>query len=174
MNDSIFISIGWNCDPRIFMKWNLNLSKEDGYKSCPFDLCITSYDSLCKTLENNFDTFFDGLQIISWDNADGDRSNAGPGLSCIKNQDGIIFNHEGAGHSHMFLDNKDDDEFYTRNNFQEFKKRYSQRIENFKNYCKDATNITFVYSHIENINTSVIENHIKHFYGSKVISFMHI
>ena len=170
MND-IKISLGKNCNPRIYLKRYLNLSKKNGYNSCPFDLCITSFDALCKTLESNFNNFFDDLKIIPWNNADGDRRLTGVGLTCITNKSGIIFNHEGSGHSHLFKEGKNDDEYYTRNNFKEFRKRYSNRILNFKNYCKKSNEITFFYNH-KDFDESIIKNIIINTYGKKTIKFI--
>ena len=62
--NNIKISLGRNCNPRVHIKNKFNLSKNNGYKSCVFDLCITSYESLCSILENNFKNFFDDLKII--------------------------------------------------------------------------------------------------------------
>ena len=103
MNPSVaHISIGCNCAPRSFLKTNLNLSKQGGYNSGPFDLCITPYEAFCKALETDFANYFDDLHTIPWGNAEGDRSLAGPGLFAISNTYGITFNHEGGGHSHLF------------------------------------------------------------------------
>ena len=65
----------------------------------------------------------------------------------IKNHYGIIFNHEGSSHKHLFKDGNLDGEFYTRNDFQEFKKRYRRRIKNFFNYIKTYDEISFIYKH---------------------------
>lgn len=70
---AVYISLGYNCSPRITIHSKYGFCQEDGYKSCPFDLCITPFYSLCKILENNFSNFFDGLKIIKFDNALGDR-----------------------------------------------------------------------------------------------------
>ncbi|ALH22939.1 Papain-like cystein peptidase [Chrysochromulina ericina virus CeV-01B] len=169
--NNIKISLGKNCNPRIYLKEHFNLTKKNGYNSCPFDLCITSFKALCKTLEANFNNFFDDLKIITWSNGAGDRISAGKGLTCITNKNGIIFNHEGAGHSHLFKEGKNDDEFYTRNNFKEFRKRYSSRILNFKNYCKNSNEITFVYND-KDFDESMIQNIIINTYGEKTIKFI--
>lgn len=67
MNPSVaHISIGCNCAPRSFLKTNLNLSKQGGYNSGPFDLCITPYEAFCKALETDFANFFDDLHTIPW------------------------------------------------------------------------------------------------------------
>ena len=167
----IIISLGGNCNPRIFLKKRLYISKKNGYRSCPFDLCITSFDALCKTLKNNFNSFFDDLKIIPAINAEGNRKNAGQGMTCITNKNGIIFNHEGSSHSHLFKEGKNDDYFYTRNDFKEFRKRYSNRISNFKNYCKKSDKIIFIYDY-KNFNESIIKDIIINTYGKKFIQFI--
>jgi hypothetical protein len=164
------ISLGRNCNPRGFIKTNLKLSKSSGYKSSVFDLCITDFDTLCKVLKTDFKDFFD-LKIIKWVNADGNRRFAGPGLTCVSNKDGIIFNHEGAGHSHLFREGTNDDAFYTRNNFKEFKKRYYNRILNFRNYCKYSNEIIFIHNH-KDFDESIIYNIITKTYGKKIIKFI--
>ena len=50
----IYISIGHNCNPRVYLKNAFNFSKLNGYKSCPFDLCITPYSSLYDCIETVF------------------------------------------------------------------------------------------------------------------------
>uniref|UniRef100_A0A6C0BA46 Uncharacterized protein n=1 Tax=viral metagenome TaxID=1070528 RepID=A0A6C0BA46_9ZZZZ len=55
---TIYISLGYNCDSRMYIKNKLNLTKQNGYKTCPFDLCITSFESLCKCIETDFQHFF--------------------------------------------------------------------------------------------------------------------
>ena len=96
----------------------MDFLKKNGYKSCPFDLCITPFNALCKILENDFSTFFDGLKIIEWHN----------GTTAITNKCGIIFNHEGGGHSHLFKVGRNYDTFFSKHNFKEFRIRYTRRI----------------------------------------------
>jgi hypothetical protein len=146
MSNHIYISLGHNCAPRIYIKDDLKISKILGYKTCPFDLCITNFDSLCNCLNTDFKYFFDDLRLISGCNAPGNRSNCGVGGMNITNTYNIIFNHEGSTHSHLFDVGKDDDNFFIRNDFDEFKKRYIQRINNFNNYINMYNNITFIYN----------------------------
>jgi len=171
--ENIKISLGKNCDPRIHLKEKFNLSKNNGYKSSLFDLCITPYESLCSVLETNFKYFFDDLKIISWENAPGNRKLAGNGLTCITNKYGMIFNHEGSCHSHLFQKGRNDDEFYTKNNFKEFKKRYVSRISNFVNYCKQSKKIIFIHNH-KKFDENLIKNIIINNYGKKNIEFITI
>jgi hypothetical protein len=127
----MYVSIGTNCAPRGYIKHNLNLSKQNGYLSCPFDLCVSPSIGIIKAIDTDFISFFE-LFVIDGENADGDRSRAGPGMRNITNSYGIVFNHEGATHSHLFAAGKDDDDFYIRDDFAQFRARYAARIENFR------------------------------------------
>jgi len=141
----------------------MDFLKKNGYKSCPFDLCITPFNALCKILENDFSTFFDGLKIIEWHN----------GTTAITNKCGIIFNHEGGGHSHLFKVGRNYDTFFSKHNFKEFRIRYTRRIQNFQNYLKKANNITFVYTG-DCFEENIIREIIKKTYGDKIIKFIQI
>lgn len=145
MPSKIYLSIGVNCGPRIYIKSTLQLTKEKGYKSCPFDLCITSYAALYECLKTDFKYFFDDLHLIPWENAPGDRSLCGKGGYNIMNKYGINFNHEGSTHSHMFNEGKNDDKFYIRNDFQEFRKRYQIRVKNWFDYIEQNDEIILVH-----------------------------
>ena len=169
----VYISLGYKCDPRVVIKNVYGFSKKNGYKSCPFDLCITPFNALCKILENDFSTFFDGLKIIEWHNGTGDRSSSGPGNTAITNKDGIIFNHEGGGHSHLFKQGRNDDTFYSKHNFKEFRNRYINRIQNFQNIVKNSNNIIFVYTGNE-FKENIIRKIIEKTYGHKIIKFIQI
>ncbi len=129
----VYISLGFNCDPRVFIKNRLGLSKASGYRSCPFDLCITPFEALCRCLEDNFQHFFEGLRTIPWGSK-----------NAITNSYGMIFNHEGSAHAHLFQVGKDDDLYYTRNDFEKFKERYTARINNFQRYVRESKQITFI------------------------------
>jgi hypothetical protein len=124
----------------------LNLTQKNGYKTCPFDLCITSFEALYNCINTDFKHFFENLHTIAGENATGDRSKCGVGLLNITNSYGMIFNHEGSTHSHLFKEGKNDDFFYIRNDFQKFKERYSLRIKNFFNYIEENNEIIFIYS----------------------------
>tara|TARA_B100000900_G_C20368485_1_gene629387 strand:- start:276 stop:566 length:291 start_codon:yes stop_codon:yes gene_type:complete len=89
--------------------------------SCPFDLCISSYESVYNCLLTDFKSFFKNLELINGPNADGNRQHAGPGLKNIKNAYNIIFNHEGSTHSHIFKDGTNDDDYYIRNDFKKLR-----------------------------------------------------
>ena len=171
---TINISIGVNCYPRIFIK-NIGFSKNNGYKSCPFDLCITPFNSLKKCLEDDFFHFYDGLNLIPGINGKGDRTLSGKGFENITNYYGMVFNHESPTHSHLFKDGQNDDNFYIRNDFLEFKKRYNTRINNFRNYLDEYDNICFVYTRYPGIesdgNLDDICNIFRNKYPFKTITY---
>lgn len=158
-NNMVYISLGVNCGPRMHIK-NMGYSRASGYKTCPFDLCITPFPALQKCMETDFVQFFEDLRLIPGGNASGNRSLCGEGGFNITNAYGMTFNHEGSTHSHLFKDGQNDDEFYIRNNFAEFKKRYQVRINNFKEYIDCSDEITFVFSKYPGIDSNENLDHI--------------
>jgi hypothetical protein len=142
----IYISIGCQCSPRVYIKNKLHLSKKKGYNSCPFDLCITPYQALYDCLKTDFQYFFEDLHLTPAGNAPGNRNHCGKGLEDIRNKYDMIFNHESPTHSHLFRDGKNDDMFYVRNDFLEFKKRYTKRIDNFRKYIEENEEIILLHS----------------------------
>jgi hypothetical protein len=141
-----YVSIGWNCHPRVFIRNKLKLTKNNGYKTGPFDLCVTHYEQLVNCINTNFSKFFDNLHLQPGANAPGDRSKCGPGGMDIVNSYGMIFNHEGSTHSHLFNEGRNDDHFYIRNNFQKFRERYTRRIQNFRNYINKSQEIVLIFN----------------------------
>lgn len=114
----IYISLGWNCSPAIIRKNIFKHSKDNGYKTCPFDLCVTPYKSLIRCLETNFENFFN-LRIEN---------------GIIMNEYDIWFNHEAPM------------ELYANNDYEKFKQRYIIRINNFKEYLCGKNEICFIHS----------------------------
>jgi hypothetical protein len=173
-----WISLGYNCDPRTDLKNQYETSRSNGYLTHPFDLCISPPSAVEDLLEHNFETFFKGLRVCTWGNALGNRSNAGPGGTAITNDAGIIFNHEGGAHSHLFAEGRNDDEFYIRNNFYKFRQRYEKRIENFKNTLRNYNKIYFLHKKSSEypklLNLNSITNIINKHYGDKKIEFINI
>ena len=64
----------------------------------------------------------------------------------IVNSYGMIFNHEGSTHSHLFNEGRNDDQFYIRNNFKKFRERYARRIQNFRNYINSSQEIVLIFN----------------------------
>ena len=126
------------------MKNAHGLSKAEGQLSCPFDLCITPLAAMLEMVQTDFEGFFDDLHLQRGQNAGGDRHHAGPGQQNIVNKCGMIFNHESSTHSHLFREGKNDDQYYTADNFRRFRARYEQRIANWRAQLKAHPHITLV------------------------------
>ena len=177
MNTEIYISLGCTCAPRTHIKNHIGLSSENGYLTCPFDLCITNFEGLYDCIESDFQYFFEGLRLIPGMNADGDRTNCGVGGMNITNHYNMVFNHEGSTHSHLFSEGKNDDFFYIKNDFENFRKRYLKRIENFQNYINNYNTINFVYT-LDNPNETIYIDKLKDLllvkYHNKTIHFIEI
>lgn len=123
------ISLGFNCMPAMLRKKLFNQSKINGYLTCPFDLCVTPMSGLCDCIENDFDEFF-----------------------CLRNETGGImnkynmwFNHESPVNNNLFK-HLGNENYFIQNDHAEFKKRYMNRIENFKGYINGGDNILFIVS----------------------------
>lgn len=158
------------------MRNNLHFTKQSGYKSGPFDLCITPYDALYKCIQSDFKLFFDDLHLIYGMNAYGDRSNCGGGHQNITNSYGIVFNHEGSTHSHLFNEGRNDDDFYIRDDFYQFRKRYTERIKNFLNYIEENDDIVLVHKKQDDVKVDmdVICGLFKEKYTNKQFSVLEL
>ena len=170
----IYISIGSNCSPRTYIKNQLGITKGNGYLTGPFDLCVSPFNALYKCIDTDFEYFFDDLSLIPGPNAPGNRSNAGTGLLNITNSYGFIFNHEGPSHSHLFNEGKNDDNFYCRDDFKQFKLRYERRINNFNNYINNHDVITIVMYHHLDIEMDRLLLLLNNKYPTKTFTFIRI
>lgn len=131
--NKVVISLGWNCEPAE-IRWEFfNRTRMNGYLSCPFDLCVTPYTSLLETLEDNFieDKFFN-LYITS----DG----------WIHNEYGTRFNHESIP-TYDTWKLLGDQDYFTKDDFVNFKERYRRRINNFRNYTSGNFDVLFILNH---------------------------
>ena len=100
-----------------------------------------------KRCKDDYARFFE-LQLIPGQLADGDRSlcsNPSEGYN-IKNGYGMIFNHEGSTHSHLFREGQYDNEYFIRDDFAKFKERYQTRIANFYSYIQAHDEIILIHS----------------------------
>jgi hypothetical protein len=67
---SIGISLGWNCYPAMYgVGNNLRGKKENGYKTCPFDECVSNYDGIIKCLNDDFKFFLHKRTLADDDTA---------------------------------------------------------------------------------------------------------
>jgi len=144
------ISLGWNCSSAVYgVSTGIRRKKEDGYKTCPFDEMITNYKGLIECIKDDFKYLCDieYLELIKIPNTSKYFNTNGDGDVVIyNNKYKFIFNHESPGHANLYITQnwKNGINHYIINNYEEFINRYKRRIENFKNYLLNTSNIIFI------------------------------
>jgi hypothetical protein len=147
---NIAISLGKNCESAIVgVESGLRMTREQGYKTCPFDLCVTNYEGMVKCLEEDFLHFCDTryLELIPYSSKELHVSYAKEGELIIKNTYyNFLFNHESPEHTTFHQDQKwpGGKNHFVDNSFKFFIERYNQRIDNFRNYMNSNNNISFL------------------------------
>lgn len=144
---NIGISLGYNCDPAQHgVASGLRLRREDGYKTCPFDLMISNYNGIVRCISDDFSDFLN----IDY-------------LKCI---DGVIsnrkyyfyFNHESPAHPFLHTTENwaEGNNHFINNNFKNLISRYEKRINNFRNYLNDSNNyIKFILTSCNGDDTTI-------------------
>jgi hypothetical protein len=145
--DEIGISLGNVCYSAVWSKENgIRKSREDGYKTCPFDLMISNYNGIVKCIKEDFSNFCNIEYLKITDN----------GL--INTYYNFGFNHESPEHKNQ-VENKylyeienwpEGKNHFINDNYKNFIKRYTRRISSFVKYLKNPNNkiifvIQFVY-----------------------------
>ena len=136
-NNPSCISLGWNCNTTVYaIQTNLRITKENGYKTCPFDICCTNYLGIIECIKDNFKYLTDSnyLKII----------NSPLKTGTIKKNENLIYHtkykfifpHESPGHFKLYkIQNWENGKnHFIDNDFLLFKKRYNKRIINFFKY----------------------------------------
>jgi hypothetical protein len=154
----IGISLGWNCTPATFgVDERIRERKENGYLTCPFDEMITNLPGVIKCIEDDFKDFTNEKYlelIVSEEKVGGIMLNE----TLIHNTKyNFIFNHESPGHADLYKTQSwtEGVNHYIDNNFNLFKERYNRRIQNFKNYIKDAQNLDNIIFILSRFNKDV-------------------
>ena len=125
------ISLGWTCLPRtVTTRWGLKPRKSQGEKSCPFDLAVHSYDTVCQLLDNNFEDYLNSRFLEIEKLKDGN-------LIVINKKYKCRFNHEKGQH-------------WIDNDFSKLKDTYQKRINNFYDYIKSYP-ILFILEKSDNV-----------------------
>jgi len=144
------ISLGWKCHSAIVgSSIGLRKTKQNGYKTCPFDEMITNYKGIIDCLKDDFEYLCDikYLELIKipseskWLNTNGDGD-----VMIYNNKYKFIFNHESPGHSNLFITQKwtKGINHYILNDYEEFINRYKRRIQNIKDLLNSKNNVTFI------------------------------
>ena len=159
--NKVGISLGWNCNSAVEgVKLGIRKTKRQGYLTCPFDEMVSNYEGIIKCIETDFKFFCDAsfLELVS--------KPKNTNINTVKDNEKLIrnnyynflFNHESPGHADLFISQKwqGGQNHFIDNNYDEFKKRYNRRIENFRNYLNDPNNIIIFILHRYNTNENNI------------------
>ena len=127
----IGISLGYNCHSAIWgTKAGYRLKKQNGYKTCPFDIMFTNLKGIINCLNDDFKYMSDEKYLI----LDNDY--------IINTKYNFVFNHESPGQATDLLIKEEWEgiNHFVQNNYKNFKERYQNRIKNFNNYLTDTNN----------------------------------
>jgi hypothetical protein len=174
------ISLGWNCDSAIIgVSTGLRKTKQDGYKTCPFDEMITNYKGVIDCINDNFEYLCDKkyVELIKipkeskWLNTNGDGD-----IMIYHKKYKFIFNHESPGHANLFDSQKwtKGINHYIINEYEEFINRYKRRIANIKELLNSGKNITFILTRpiTDTCHISELSDVIRHKYPFLTFKFV--
>ena len=146
---TVGISLGFNCDSATYgVNHNYRITKEMGYKTCPFDLMITNYQGIIDCINDDFKFFIDlnYIEIIKSTSKTIFITNNTQDNLIYNNKYKFIFNHESPGHANLYLTEKwkNGIQHYTNNNYEKFIEKYDNRINNFRYYINNGYFINFI------------------------------
>jgi len=140
------ISLGWNCHSATMgVSMGVRNTKQNGYKTCPFDEMATNYDGIIECINDDFEYLCDiqYLELIKIPK----ESKWLSGETVIYNKKyKFIFNHESPGHANLFITQNwpNGINHYIVNSYEEFINRYKRRITNIKELLNSGKNIKFI------------------------------
>jgi hypothetical protein len=172
IRECVGISLGWNCAAaRGGVTLGLRKRKKEGYKTCPFDIMNSNIPGIIQCIEEDFAHFLDSAYLKLVDIPTTEKYHSADTL-IMNTRYGFIFNHESPGHANLYITEQwaGGKEHFVKNDFLEFKKRYSSRIQNFIDYMNSGNTIRFLmnYPHTEYRG---IEDCIKKAYPAVSFSF---
>ncbi len=137
-NNKIGISLGWNCHSASKgVELGIRNTKANGYGTCPFDEMITNYKGIIECIKDDFECLCDikYLELLKipkeskWLNTNGDGD-----VVIYHTKYHFIFNHESPGHANLYKSQRwlKGINHYVMNDYEEFIRRYTQRIDNIK------------------------------------------
>jgi hypothetical protein len=174
--NTIGISLGWNCYAATYgVTNNIRIKKENGYKTCPFDECVSNYHGIIKCINDDFKFFCDDsyLEIIKAPEQAGHIPKGE--LLLYNTYYNFIFTHESPGYANLYIQQEwpGGKSHYIDNNYHFFKERYTRRIQNFRNYINSSQGIKFIISSYRK-NTLELDNCIKNTYARLKYDILHI
>jgi hypothetical protein len=133
---NVGISLGWNCDAAVKgSEIGIRKMKADGYKTCPFDLCLTNYKGIVECINDDFKYFMDSAYLSVCEPLI-ERPHFNPGDLLIYNKKyNFIFPHESPWETK--------NNYYIENDFNELKIKYNNRVNNFREYITNNY-VTFI------------------------------
>jgi hypothetical protein len=153
------ISLGFNCLSAIKgIELGIRKTRADGYKTCPFDICYTNYEGINLCLKEDFKYFCD-LSFIKLLPIPFSNHQLKDDFLCIYNtRYNFIFNHE-SPISNFYLEEdwSEGKMHFVNREFENFINRYTDRINNFRNYLKESSKITFILNKKDDDNTELYE-----------------
>ena len=131
LNPTNIISLGVDCLPRAMStKFNFKPTKNQGELTCPFDLSWHDYETTCRLIDNNFTDYLNPLRLYV--NTNGH----------IAHRDySIVFNHE-SDDAEKLLE-------FIKNDYDAFRTRYTNRINNFHELLQSSDNVVFLLHYKE-------------------------
>jgi hypothetical protein len=154
MENTIGISLGFNCTAAVVgVETGIRKTKHEGYLTCPFDECVTNLKGVIQCLQDDFKYFTDSRYLIlkqyHVDHQD----------FIYNTRYNFFFNHESPGHADLYKKQNWSGgiNHYILNDFEQFKKRYDRRINNFRTYLRtENVHITFLLSRM-NCDTTELQ-----------------
>jgi hypothetical protein len=162
--EEIGISLGWRCQAAaIGAQLELRKKRIDGYKTCPFDIMVSNYIGMCKCIEDDFKYFCDPEYLVLKQEPQHVgkyfRGQTRDQMWIYNTYYNFTFNHESPGHGKIYLNENwpGGINHYVNNNFEKFIERYTDRINNFRNYLKNYKNINFLLLRYNGIPYELID-----------------
>ena len=158
--NTVGISLGNVCYSAFWATNNgMRKTRNEGYKTCPFDLMISNYKGTIACLNDNFSHLCDTNYLKMTPNG------------IVNTYYNFTFNHETPGHADLYLHEnwQEGTNHFINNNFRNFKERYNRRICNFRQYLSNPNNsiifiIQFVHDKTPNDNYSELRQALKNKY----------
>lgn len=154
---SIGISLGWNCHTTdVGVRRGLRELKQNGYKTCPFDLMISNYEGVIQCLYDDFKDIANPecLKLVP--------SNTTEEISLMNTKYNFCHNHESVGHANLHITEnwEGGKTHFVDNNFEKFIERLNRRVQNFRDYMNSGKHINFLITDFDE-NLSELHTCIK-------------
>jgi hypothetical protein len=165
-HNTVGISLGWNCHSAGYgTSSGLRKRKEEGYLTCPFDEMITNLKGVQECIEDDFKYFMDE-DYLHIKQAPFSTGGIIQGEYLLYNTKyNFIFNHESPGHANLYINQmwSGGINHYIDNNFALLKERYNRRVDNFRKYLHQGSNILFIITRF-NKNVTPLQESISQYY----------